>query len=90
MENFASIPSSPLPPPPQPRVEDALLSKDLATGKMPWHRHGSFVAFYKNGQKEVEGSYSEGKESGLWISYDQDGKETNRKSFKGGDSNASR
>ena len=88
-ENLAVLPSSPLPPPPQPRVEDALLSKNLATGKMPWHRHGSFVAFYKNGQKQVEGSYREGKESGLWISYDQDGKETNRKSFKGGDSNAS-
>jgi len=88
-ENFAAMPSSPLPPPPQPRVEDAILSKNLATGKMPWHRHGSFVAFYKNGQKQVEGSYREGKESGLWISYDQDGKETNRKSFKGGDSNAS-
>ena len=83
-ENLAVLPSSPLPPPPQPRVEDALLSKDLATGKMPWHRHGSFVAFYKNGQKEVEGSYSEGKKSGLWVSYDQDGKEINRKSFQGG------
>jgi len=86
-ENLAVLPSSPLPPPPQPRVEDALLSKDLAVGQMPWHRHGSFVAFYKNGQKEVEGSYREGKETGLWIAYDQDGKETNRKSFKGGDSN---
>ena len=88
IENFANLLHSPLPPPPQPRVEEVLLSKDLASEKMPWHRHGSFVAFYKNGQKQVEGSYSKGKETGLWISYDQDGKETNRKSFKGGDSNA--
>ena len=55
---------------------------------MPWHRHGSFVAFYKNGQKQVEGSYREGKETGLWIAYDQEGKETSRKSFESVDSNA--
>ena len=87
IENFAAIPSSPLPPPPPPRVEIALLSEDLAAGKMPWHRHGSFVEFYINGQKQVEGSYSKGKETGLWIAYDQEGKETSRKSFDSIDSN---
>jgi hypothetical protein len=89
-ENLAVLPSSPVSALSQPqlRIEDALLSKDLATGKMPWQRHGSFVAFHESGQKKIEGTYREGKEAGLWISYDQDGKETDRKSFDGGESNA--
>ena len=46
------------------------------------HRHGKWVFWYENGQKEREGSYKNGERTGLWIEWDQDGEETGRRTYK--------
>ena len=45
-------------------------------------RHGKWVFWYENGQKEREGSYKNGERTGLWIEWDQDGEETGRRTYK--------
>ena len=83
-ESMALLPSSPLPALPQPRIEEALLGAGMTKENMPWQPNGSFTEFHENGKKKTEGTFRKGKKSGLWVSYDQDGKEINRKSFQGG------
>ena len=84
-ESLADLPSSPVSVSalPQPRVDEALLGTGMAKGNAPWQPDGSFTEFHENGKKKTEGTFRKGKKSGLWVSYDQDGKEINRKSFQG-------
>ena len=45
----------------------------------------SRTGWYQNGQKEYEGNHKDGKQDGLWISYNEDGTEKSRITFKSGE-----
>ena len=80
-ERLAELPGTPVETDPLPSVEKTLLSKNLSSRQTPWIPDGSFTEFHKNGKKKTEGTFSKGKKSGIWVSYDSGGKETGRESF---------
>jgi hypothetical protein len=44
--------------------------------------HGPYLGLYKSGKKRVEGAYLEGKRTGLWIAYDEQGGKLEELTFK--------
>jgi antitoxin component YwqK of YwqJK toxin-antitoxin module len=46
---------------------------------------GPYKTFFKNGQKETEGSYINGRESGTWNFYNESGKLVKTKTYKNGE-----
>ena len=60
---------------------------------MPWEElpilaemaHGSLTVWYKNGQKQEEKNYKDGKRDGLSIHYNKDGTESFRFTYKDGE-----
>ncbi|MCU0696183.1 MAG: hypothetical protein MUC96_06630 [Myxococcaceae bacterium] len=44
--------------------------------------HGPYLGLYKSGKKRVEGAYLEGKRTGLWVAYDEQGGKLEELTFK--------
>ena len=45
---------------------------------------GKAVDFYKNGQKEKEGNYKDGKPDGLWVRWHKNGQKKSESNYKDG------
>ena len=62
----------------------------IPTGKRNEHyykegkTHGAYLSWHANGNKRYDGSYLSGEKTGLWILYNEDGSELNRKSYEKG------
>ena len=50
-----------------------------------WKKHGSWIYWYGNKQKQREGSYKDGKREGLWTGWDEKGNVIDTQTYKVGE-----